>query len=85
VVHGCSYHGVALNVAMDLTPFSLIDPCGYAGLRVVDLASVGVAADCDEVASRLSERLQAHLSPRAEAEPARPPRQPLLIETDTMR
>ena len=62
VAGGCSYHGVALNVAMDLAPYALIDPCGYAGLRVIDLATLGVQADCKEVGMRLSERLQAHLS-----------------------
>ena len=62
VAGGCCYHGVALNVAMDLTPYSLIDPCGYAGLQVVDLATLGVEADCADVAMRLVERLQAHLS-----------------------
>ena len=62
VAGGCSYHGVALNVAMDLVPYSLIDPCGYAGLQVVDLATLGMAADYEDVARRLSERLQAHLS-----------------------
>ena len=62
VAGGCSYHGVALNVAMDLTPYALIDPCGYAGLQVVDLATLGVEADCGALAMRLSERLQAHLS-----------------------
>ena len=71
VAGGCSYHGVALNVAMDLTPYSRIDPCGYAGLAVVDLATLGVEADHDDVAMRLTERLQAHLSaperPRARA------------------
>ncbi|MEY2952505.1 MAG: hypothetical protein RLZZ401_592, partial [Pseudomonadota bacterium] len=39
----CTYHGVALNVAMDLEPYSRINPCGYAGLQTVDLASLGVA------------------------------------------
>ena len=67
VAGGCSYHGVALNVAMDLEPYSLIDPCGYAGLQVVDLATLGVAADCPDVAMRLAERLQAHLSAPARA------------------
>ena len=62
VAGGCSYHGVALNVAMDLAPYALIDPCGYPGLRVVDLATLGVRADCKDVGMRLSERLQAHLS-----------------------
>ncbi|MGZ8993022.1 MAG: lipoyl(octanoyl) transferase LipB [Burkholderiaceae bacterium] len=67
VAGGCSYHGVALNVAMDLAPYSLIDPCGYAGLQVVDLATLGVQAERDDVAMRLSERLQAHLSVPARA------------------
>ncbi len=39
---GCSYHGLSLNVAMDLEPFARINPCGYAGLEVVDLAALGV-------------------------------------------
>lgn len=39
---GCSYHGLALNVAMDLEPFRRINPCGFAGLEVVDLAILGV-------------------------------------------
>ena len=39
-----SYHGVALNVAMDLEPFDRINPCGYAGLRTVDLRTLGVDA-----------------------------------------
>ncbi|HYM47325.1 MAG TPA: lipoyl(octanoyl) transferase LipB [Burkholderiaceae bacterium] len=71
VAGGRSYHGVSLNVAMDLTPYALIDPCGYSGLAVVDLATLGVATDCNEVAMRLAERLQAHLSARAaDSEPA---------------
>ena len=39
VRHGCTYHGVSLNVAMDLAPFQLINPCGYAGMPVTDMAS----------------------------------------------
>ena len=42
VSNHCTYHGVALNVAMDLEPFTRIDPCGYAGLRTVDLQTIGV-------------------------------------------
>ena len=38
----CTFHGLALNVAMDLEPFARINPCGYAGLRTVDLATLGV-------------------------------------------
>ncbi len=40
--NGCTYHGVSLNVAMDLTPFSWINPCGYQGLATVDMHSLGV-------------------------------------------
>ena len=58
---GCSYHGMALNVAMNLEPFARIDPCGYAGLRTVDLAVLGVAAEPGEVARLLAARLMAHL------------------------
>jgi lipoyl(octanoyl) transferase len=53
----CSYHGVALNVAMDLEPFSRIDPCGYPGLRTVDLQSLGVDLDWDGAAALLSQHL----------------------------
>lgn len=59
----CTYHGVALNVAMDLEPFSRINPCGYAGLRTVDMASLGVAATWNEVAQVLAQKLAAYLSP----------------------
>jgi lipoyl(octanoyl) transferase len=59
----CAYHGVALNVAMDLSPFGRIDPCGYAGLRTVDLATLGVTTDWDTAARRLGEKLASHLSP----------------------
>ncbi|HTN49561.1 MAG TPA: lipoyl(octanoyl) transferase LipB [Burkholderiaceae bacterium] len=62
VTRGRSYHGVALNVAMDLTPFAWIDPCGYAALTTVDLATLGVTADRAAVAARLAERLVTHLS-----------------------
>ena len=50
----CAYHGVALNVAMDLRPFERIDPCGYAGLATVDLSTIGVRATWDEAASDAS-------------------------------
>jgi lipoyl(octanoyl) transferase len=58
-----TYHGVALNVAMDLEPFSRINPCGYAGLRTVDMASLGVNAAWDEVARVLAEKLGIYLAP----------------------
>ncbi len=59
----CSYHGVALNVAMDLEPFGRINPCGHAGLCTVDLNRIGVHTDWATVAQRLGQRLAAHLSP----------------------
>jgi lipoyl(octanoyl) transferase len=57
----CSYHGVALNVAMDLEPYTRIDPCGYAGLQTVDLRSLGVAVGWDEVAGELARQLHRRL------------------------
>src|SRR5260364_26468 len=57
---GCCYHGVSLNVNMDLRPFDSIHPCGDAGLRTVDMASLGVLADWSEAASLLASRLQSH-------------------------
>jgi len=59
----CTYHGVALNVAMDLQPFGWVDPCGYAGLRTVDLATLGVSTEWAAVAERLGRRLTSHLAP----------------------
>ena len=59
----CSYHGVALNVDMDLEPFHRINPCGYVGLQTVDLAFCGVHTSWEEAASRLGEALAARLSP----------------------
>ncbi|MCA0239289.1 MAG: lipoyl(octanoyl) transferase LipB [Proteobacteria bacterium] len=54
----CAYHGLALNVAMDLAPYARINPCGYAGLPTVDLRSLGVSADWNEAAERLAAELQ---------------------------
>ena len=59
----CTYHGVALNVAMDLEPFSRINPCGYAGLATVDLRSLGVHADFGDVADVLAQKLVRFLAP----------------------
>ena len=59
ISRGCAYHGIALNVAMDLTPFLGINPCGYAGLRTVDLAACGVVATVDDAGNRLASRLDA--------------------------
>jgi lipoyl(octanoyl) transferase len=63
ITNHCAYHGLALNVAMDLEPFSRIDPCGYAGLKTVDLRSIGVDLSWDEAALRLADRLQALFAP----------------------
>lgn len=46
---GCTYHGLSLNVKMDLTPFTWINPCGYSGLETIDLYSVGVKISFDEM------------------------------------
>ena len=59
----CTYHGVALNVAMDLQPYWRINPCGYAGLQTVDLSTIGVTVSWDEAAQVLSQKLGATLSP----------------------
>jgi lipoyl(octanoyl) transferase len=57
----CTYHGLALNVAMDLEPFTRINPCGYAGLQTVDLSTIGVQTTWDEAAQRLTKQLTARL------------------------
>ncbi len=59
----CTYHGVALNVVMDLQAFQRINPCGYQGLRTVDLSTIGIAVSWDEAAQVLSEQLIATLTP----------------------
>lgn len=50
IKRGCCYHGLSLNNAMDLTPFSYINPCGYAGLEVTQLADFGVQIQTHELA-----------------------------------
>ena len=59
----CTYHGVALNVAMDLEPFSRINPCGYAGLMTTDLSTIGVLVNWQDAADVLSQKLVAYLAP----------------------
>jgi lipoyl(octanoyl) transferase len=65
VRRGCTYHGLALNVAMDLTPFAGINPCGYAGLPVTSLAALGTGADLDDVAAAFSVALLPRLGLQA--------------------
>jgi lipoyl(octanoyl) transferase len=57
-----TYHGLALNVAMDLEPFDRINPCGYAGLRTVDLSTIGVSTTWNEAAALLGHELAALLA-----------------------
>ena len=61
--NGCTYHGVSLNVAMDLQPFEWINPCGYSGLATVDLRSLGVKASLLEVQEQLARALEQQLLP----------------------
>lgn len=63
VTRHCTYHGAALNVAMDLEPYTRIDPCGYAGLKSIDMAYCGVQASWDEVAQRWAARVRAQFEP----------------------
>lgn len=58
-----TYHGVALNVDMDLSPFGRVHPCGYVGLQTVDLATLRVSTDWASVARQLGDRLASYLSP----------------------
>jgi lipoyl(octanoyl) transferase len=62
---GCSYHGLSLNVNMDLEPFRAIDPCGHAGLEVTQLRELGVRAPIEDIGERLVARLTRHLIPAA--------------------
>jgi len=66
--NGCCYHGLALNVDMDLAPFSAINPCGYAGLRVTQCRELGIAAPLNELQAQLTQNLvhglQQHLEGR---------------------
>lgn len=58
-----TYHGLSFNVAMDLEPFSRINPCGYAGLQTVDLSTIGVQTTWEEAAHVLGQKLVVHLAP----------------------
>jgi len=69
VRNGCTYHGVALNVGMDLAPFRGINPCGYAGLQTVDLAACGVQVSVTEAGERLAAHLAAHLNTLTDVQP----------------
>ena len=60
----CSYHGVALNVAMDLSPYQRINPCGHVGLQTIDLSTMGVDVAADAVAHVLGQKLTTQLAPK---------------------
>ncbi len=55
--NGCSYHGVSLNVDMDLSPFTAINPCGYAGLKVIQTRDLNIPLSVDEAGEQLAKHL----------------------------
>jgi lipoyl(octanoyl) transferase len=60
--NGCTYHGVSLNVDMDLAPFTWINPCGYAGLETIDMKTMGVTAALADVQTLLAQTLIEHFA-----------------------
>jgi lipoyl(octanoyl) transferase len=62
IKNGCSYHGVSLNVDMDLTPFSAINPCGYEGLAVTQLRDLCAEGDTEKVGQQLATHLERQLT-----------------------
>ena len=61
IKNGCCYHGLALNVHMDLTPFAAINPCGYAGLQVTQTHDLGIADGLETLSNLLAEKLQTRI------------------------
>jgi len=66
VRRGASYHGMALNIEVNPEPFSRINPCGYSGLEITDLRSVGINVEWDAVRQKVLEFLLRHLNLRDE-------------------
>ena len=64
VRNGCTYHGLAVNIAMDLAPFADIDPCGFPGLDVTQLTAFGIARSVETAGAELAPILAAHFSQR---------------------
>lgn len=62
VSRGATYHGVALNLDMDLSPFKRINPCGFPGLVTVDMATMGIELDWQSAADRLCDHLESQLA-----------------------
>ena len=67
VRRNCCYHGIALNVNMDLAPFSAIDPCGYPGLEVTQTSALGIRAGVDAMGEALARRIAELLEARRAA------------------
>ena len=65
VARGCTYHGVALNVDMDLEPFTRIDPCGHPGLAATSMAALGAGCKIDAVQQRLGDAISRCVTPGA--------------------
>ena len=61
IKHGCSYHGLSLNVDMDLSPFNDINPCGYPNMQVTQLKDLGINEEIEAVNQRLIKHLQSNL------------------------
>ena len=61
IKNGCCYHGIALNVDMDLTPFLAINPCGYSGLEITQTSDLGISDGLDILSNKLSEKLKARI------------------------
>ncbi|MEA2094087.1 MAG: lipoyl(octanoyl) transferase LipB [Pseudomonadota bacterium] len=62
VKRGCAFHGLSLNVNMDLAPFSMINPCGFNGLKVTRMSDLGIELSVDAVASRFEDHFETLLS-----------------------
>ena len=71
VRNGCSYHGLALNVHMDIAPFTWINPCGYSGLRTIQMADFGITETAEDVGEKLLAHLAGLLPPVRETHSAR--------------
>ncbi|HET7060953.1 MAG TPA: lipoyl(octanoyl) transferase LipB [Nitrosospira sp.] len=67
IKNGCCYHGVALNVEMDLAPFEAINPCGYPGLRVTQTSNIGISDGLEPLSIKLFEKLHARLRATSES------------------
>ena len=63
VSRNCTYHGAALNVAMELEPFHRINPCGYSNLKTIDLSTMGLQVTWADAANILTQKLVIHLAP----------------------